>query len=400
MYSPFMSGGEMAPDEITRRISKEDIQFDLIALRADKNLPKTEQVGNVTLHRIGPSKRGITFTELGRFPWYLIKVLYVPLAALKARHLSRKGKYDAYWCVMTNMGFVPVVLRMFFGDKTPFILTLQDGDTKEHIAGRRRIRLFAPLFKRIFTDATTVQVISKYLATFAKEMGYPREPVVIPNGVDYKHFSDPRWKQERQKLIYRFNKKPNDFFLVTTSRLVPKNALDDVIRALALLPDRYKFLVLGDGPQGAELWELAQKLGVEKRVMFLGKVPFNDVPAHLAVSDIFVRPSLSEGMGSSFVEAMATGLPVIATPVGGIPDFLHDPATPIGKDAPTGIFCNVRDPQSIADAVERLVASETLRTHIIDNARALVEHTYDWNTITQDMFTKVFKPIFEQDSTH
>ncbi|HXK39664.1 MAG TPA: glycosyltransferase, partial [Candidatus Paceibacterota bacterium] len=305
MYSPFMSGGEMAPDEITRRIPKERIHFDLIALRADARLPKTEQVGNVTLHRIGPSKRGITFAELGRFPWYLIKVLYVPLAALTARRLARSRRYDAYWCIMTNMGFVPVLLKLLFGDRTPFVLTLQDGDTKEHIALRKRIRLFSPLFKHIFADAAAIQAISQFLAAFAKEMGYPGEPVVIPNGVDYEHFADPRWKQEAHKLVYRFDKMPNEYYLITTSRLVEKNALDDVLRALALLPERFKFLVLGDGPQGEALWGLAKKLSIEKRVMFLGKVPFSEVPAHLAVADVFIRPSLSEGMGSSFIEAMA-----------------------------------------------------------------------------------------------
>jgi glycosyltransferase involved in cell wall biosynthesis len=395
MYAPFMSGGEMAPDEITRRIPKDRMHFDLIALRADKDLPLVEQMENVTLHRIGPSKQGITFSELGRFPWYLIKVLYVPLAAFKALQLSRKKKYDAYWCIMTNMGFVPAILRAVFGDRTPFILTLQDGDTKEHIAGRKRIRLFAPLFRRIFTDAATVQAISHFLARFAKEMGYPGEPVVIPNGVDYAHFADPRWEREKQKLIYRFDKKPNEYYLVTTSRLVPKNALDDVIRALALLPERYKFLVLGDGPQGEELWELACKLKVEKRVMFLGKVPFSEVPGLLAISDVFVRPSLSEGMGSSFIEAMAAGVPVVATPVGGIPDFLINPESPMGKIAPTGIFCNVRDPQSIAHAVERIIDNEKLRTQIIGSAQDLARRSYDWDLITKDMEQKVFAPVFD-----
>lgn len=395
MYSPFMSGGEMAPDEITRRIPQERIHFDLIALRADKKLPLTEQVGNVTLHRIGPAKRGITFTELGRFPWYLIKVLYVPLAVLKARALARQQKYDAYWCIMTNMGFVPVVLRMFFKDTTPFILTLQDGDTKEHIALRKRIRLFAPLFKRIFTQASSVQAISHHLARFAKDMGYRGEPTIIPNGVDYAHFADPKWDKEAQKLKYRFDKKPNDYYLVTTSRLVPKNGLDDVIRALALLPDRFKFIVLGDGPQGEALWKLARKLKVEKRVRFLGKVPFDQVPAHLWMSDVFVRPSLSEGMGSSFVEAMAAGLPVVATPVGGIPDFLFDPDTPTGKVAPTGVFCGVRDPESIVRAVNRIVDNEKLRTTIIECARDLVRRTYDWNLIARDVEQKVFAPLFD-----
>ncbi len=398
-YVPFIGGAELAVKEITSKIAPENIHFDLITLRGDAKLPKVERIGNITVYRIGPSKRGITFSELGRFPWYLIKVLYIPLAVFAARRLSRVKKYDAYWSVMTNMGFIPVLLKMFFKDTTPFILTLQDGDTKEHITGRLRIKLVLPLFKRIFTDAHTVQAISHFLGHFAKEMGYPGIPVVIPNGVNYALFSDPVWKKEAHKLIYRFDKKPNEYYLITTSRLTGKNAVDDIIRALALLPERYKFLVLGEGPMGKELWKLSDKLDVAKRVMFVGHIPYEQIPAYLAISDVFVRPSLSEGMGNSFIEAMAARVPVVATPVGGIPDFLTDPDSPMGKVSPTGVFCKVRDPQSIATAVERIIDNEKLRLQIVRSAQELAAHSYDWNLIAHDMERKVFEPLWSRSST-
>ena len=394
-YAPFIGGAEVAVKEVTNRISPERIHFDLVTLRGDAKLPVTERIGNVTVHRIGPAKPGITFAELGRFPWYLIKVLYVPLAVLKARALSRTTRNDAYWCLMTNMGFIPVILRMFFRDTTPFVLTLQDGDTKEHIMGRLRIRIFSPLFKRIFTYASAVHAISRFLATFAKEMGYRGEPVVVPNGVNYVLFADPVWRKEAHRLVYRFDKKPNEYYLITTSRLTKKNAVDDIIRALALLPERYRFLVVGEGPMAEELWKLAEKLGVEKRVMFIGHVPYDQIPAYLAIADVFVRPSLSEGMGNSFIEAMAARVPVVATPVGGIPDFLIDPDASVEGEPPTGIFCKVRDPRSIAIAVERIIDSEPLRDRLITNAQDLAERSYDWNLIAHDMEQKVFAHVFD-----
>ncbi len=394
-YVPFIGGAELAVKETTDRLSPEKIHFDMITLRGDAQLPITEQIGNVTVHRIGPAKPGITFSELGRFPWYLIKVLYVPLAVLKARELSRMHAFDAYWCLMTNMGFVPVLLKMFFKDRTPFILTLQDGDTKEHIMGRLRIKMFLPLFKRIFTQASAIHTISNFLATFAKEMGYPGVPIVVPNGVNYALFADPAWKREVHRLIYRFDKKPNEYYLITTSRLTKKNAVDDIIRALALLPERYKFLVLGEGPMAEDLWKLTEKLDLAKRVMFIGHVPYDQIPAYLAISDVFVRPSLSEGMGNSFIEAMAARVPVVATPVGGIPDFLIDPDVPVGDLAPTGVFCKVRDPQSVAHAVERIIDNEKLRNRLIENAQELARHSYDWNLIAQSMEHKVFLPLFD-----
>ncbi|MEK7579318.1 MAG: glycosyltransferase family 4 protein [Patescibacteria group bacterium] len=393
MYHPYESGAEMAVRFITDQISKEEIEFDLIALRADANLPRIERVGNVTIHRIGPSKKGITFEDLSRFPWYLVKVLYVPLAVLKACSLSRGKPYNAYWSLMTNMGFPVVLLRKFFRDMTPYILTLQDGDTTEYITKRRRIRLFSGLLKRIFTEATVVQAISKYLAQFAKDMGYPGEPVVIPNGVEFERFASTKHTKETNKLIYALNKKPNEVYLVTTSRLVEKNALGDVIAALSKLPERVKFLVLGAGPLGERLWKEVVSKGLQKRVRFCGQVDTDLVPAYLQVSDIFVRPALSEGMGSSFLEAMAAGIPIVATRVGGIPDFLIDPESPLGKVAPTGLFCEVKNPESIASAVVRLMENDVLRKKIVKNAREMVRVKYGWDTVARDMREKVFVKV-------
>ncbi len=171
--------------------------------------------------------------------------------------------------------------------------------------------------------------------------------------------------------MYRFDKKPNDVFLITTSRLVDKNAVDDIVRAVALLPERVKLLVVGEGPNAEALWNLGVELGVEKRVRFIGHVLYKDIPAYLAISDIFIRPSLSEGMGNSFVEAMAAGIPVIGTPVGGIVDFLFDPQSPQGSIAPTGLFCRVRNPQSIADAVNRLTEDPKLVRTLTKNIELL-----------------------------
>lgn len=108
-----------------------------------------------------------------------------------------------------------------------------------------------------------------------------------------------------------------------------------------------------------------------------------EVPKYLAVSDIFVRPSLSEGLGNSFLEAMAAGLPVVATPVGGIPDFL--------RDGETGLFCEVKNPKSIAEKVKILLVNKVLREKIIKNAQEMVLRDYDWDLIAGKM-----RNIFEK----
>ena len=121
----------------------------------------------------------------------------------------------------------------------------------------------------------------------------------------------------------------------------------------------------------------ADELEVSHRVKFLGFIPYADMPKYLSVCDIFIRPSRSEGFGNSFIEAMAARLPVIATPVGGIPDFIHD--------GETGVFASPDNPQSIVKAVELILGDVTLRSTMVENAYAMVLEKYSWDTVAGEM---------------
>jgi len=178
--------------------------------------------------------------------------------------------------------------------------------------------------------------------------------------------------------------------LVTTGRLVKKNGVGDIIAALKFLPENVKLLIVGSGELEKSL-KLKVKslpdgkagLKLEKRVRFLGFVEPEKIPEYLWASDIFVRPSLSEGLGNSFIEAMAAGLPIIGTPVGGIPDFLFPPERI--DLVPTGLFCQPNNPQSIAEKVNLILTDDSLRRNIIDNGQRLVTEKYDWNLIANQM---------------
>ena len=111
-------------------------------------------------------------------------------------------------------------------------------------------------------------------------------------------------------------------------------------------------------------------------------------------AELYISPSLSEGFGNSFIEAMAAGLPVIATPVGGILDFLFDPEKNPEVE-PTGLFCRVSDPRDLAEKIRRLVSDDRLRTKIAAHGRKRAYELYDWNTITAQMRERVFNPILK-----
>ena len=175
--------------------------------------------------------------------------------------------------------------------------------------------------------------------------------------------------------------------------MVKKNACDDVIRALPHLPKHYHFIILGTGPDENMLRALAKGLKVEERVHFLGQIGHTDLPKYLKASDIFIRPSLSEGMGNSFIEAMARRVPVIATQEGGISDFLFDPEKNPDKE-PTGRAVLIRDPKGIARATKLYMSEKEKTLNIVNNAEKMVREKYDWNLITKDMQEKVFEKLF------
>ncbi len=379
-YPRFIGGAEIAIKEITDRMNADDFEFDLIALRLDRSLPEKEKIGNVMVHRIGWTGTQEASSDSLPFYLHLNKYAYPFLAPLKAFSLNRARKYDAIWAMMANYSGFGALFFKLFNMNMPFLLTLQEGDPIEYI--KHRVRFISGVFKMIFTRADRIQTISNYLASFAKDMGARSEPTVIPNGVDVAHFTKKYPEAELEALKKHLGKSEGDVFLVTTSRLVVKNAVGDVIEALLHLPENVKFLILGTGYEMERLKKTVNDIGVSGRVKFLGYVPHSEMPKYLKISDIFIRPSVSEGFGNSFIEAMAASLPVIATPVGGIVDFL--------KYKETGLFCEVNNPEDIARKVEVYLHDKNLRDEIIDNALKMVKEKYDWNTVSHDMGKRVF----------
>jgi glycosyltransferase involved in cell wall biosynthesis len=208
-------------------------------------------------------------------------------------------------------------------------------------------------------------------------MGFRGTPQIVPNGVDIANFTRAITPERRAELRRGFGFAPDDIILVTASRLSLKNGVDDLIRSLLFLPPQYKALIAGSGEDGDKLRVLTQQKGLSERVKFLGQRGHAELPEILQSGDIFVRASLSEGLGNSFLEAMAVGLPIIGTPVGGIPDFL--------TDGETGVMCQPRDPESIARAALRIVNESSLRAKLVEKGAALVKEKYGWEGIAKNI---------------
>jgi len=381
-YLPLIGGAEIAIKEITDRL--DDFQFDLITLRFNSNLKKSEKVGKINVYRIGFVKNNPSLADLVKWPLKLNKYFFPFTACFMACRLHRRNKYNGIWVMMASFAGFAAMFFKTFHKNVPYLLTLQEGDPFEEI--KKKVNLVYPLFKKIFIKADFIQVISNYLAGFAREMGYKGELEVVPNGVDVKKFKVENLKLTAEELKNKLKITRDNKVIITSSRLVKKNAVDDIIKSLYSLSPDIKLLILGDGPDRKKLENLAEQLKLLNRIIFLGAYNNDDLPEYLAISDVFVRPSLSEGQGISFLEAMAAGVPVIATPVGGIVDFL--------RDGETGLFCKVNNPESIAVKIKILLENKELADKIKINARNMIEENYNWDLLAvkiKNIFNRLIK---------
>ncbi|HAZ29039.1 MAG TPA: hypothetical protein DCY48_04690 [Candidatus Magasanikbacteria bacterium] len=361
-YLPFIGGAEVAIREITDRIG-DSFVFDVFTAKMNRLLPSMEHIGNVTVYRVGIGSERVDKYWLAFFGHW------------KALRCHRRAPYAIIWSVMASYnGFAALA----FKKKTnlPFLLTLQEGDTPEHM--EKRGRPLKRWHRQIFQFADGLQTISHFLMEWGKRMGFAGPyAAVIPNGVSMQTFICPdaatrqRMKEQIRKELFL----PNDALLVASvSRLVKKNGLQFLIQAMEHLPNHAHLIVIGSGEDEHILRAGSSAFGVSDRVHFLGEKTHDDIPRYLWGSDIFCRPSLSEGLGNVFLEAMAAEIPVIATPVGGIPDFL--------RNKETGVFCQPGDPHSIADAIHsvaRMPHDEKIQME--KKARQLVESQFAWDDI-------------------
>ena len=392
-YVPYVGGAELAIKEITNRLDPSEYSFDMITLRFDHNLPAVEKVGNVMVHRIGFTAENVKVSDRALpLSCRLAKILFPFTSFFKAISLHRLNRYDFVWAMMANQAGFGALFFKYVHPKVPYLLELQDGNSLERVRVRRPVtKLFWRLYTAIYQRANVIKTISHFIERLAREAGYEGRIEVIPNGVDVTKFSTAVSEDEIVEMKEKYGKKMGDIFLFTASRLVLSRGVEDVIRALPHLPESVKFLIAGDGEDRAKLENIARESHVADRVIFAGHIDHKWLPIYFKISDIFVRPSIVEGMGSAFIEAFAAGIPVVATPVGGIPDFLSDPdLSP--DDEPTGLFCKVHDPESIARAVKKYMENPTLTARIVENAKMLAEEKYDWNLITRDMKTRIFDP--------
>lgn len=353
-FPPLGGGGGVASYEIAKALGARNHEVDVLTTKW-RGLPNEEVVDGLSVYRAPVLGRGRLSTA--SIPSMLS---FLPSGIVRGHGALRKKHYD----VLNTHFAIPsgptgVALSRLF--RTPHVITIIGGDiydpSKRLSPGENP--LLRAVVRRVLNSCAQVVAISEDIKRRARDGLSCRTPIeVIHYGLTPPTFE----KKGREELGI-----PRDaVVLIAIARLIKRKALSHVLRALALVREpAIQLLIIGEGPEQESLADLAKSLGVAQQVNFLGAIWGERKFQHLEAADIFVLPSLHEGFGLVYLEAMHCGLPVVASSTGGQIDFL--------KDGETGFLVPVGDVQALAASLERLAKDEALRRNMGEFNREYVK---------------------------
>jgi glycosyltransferase involved in cell wall biosynthesis len=227
-----------------------------------------------------------------------------------------------------------------------------------------RRNLIIERFLSQFTDAIVCisQAVKKFVTDFEDIQG--NKVHVIYNGVETPDLSEGKLDR------VSFNISGDDIVAITVASLAPHKGHKVLIDAMKIVSSdcrRLRLLIVGDGPLRNDLLSYTEELQLSSLILFAGQR--TDVYSLLRLSDVFVLPSLErEGLGIALIEAMASGLPVIGTRLGGIPEVI--------EEGVTGLLCVPGDSIELADAMKKLISDSTLREKMGHAGRKIYEEKF------------------------
>ena len=262
----------------------------------------------------------------------------------------------------------------------PFVLTYH-GDWQESFGGLIR-RTALSVYNRYLLDkllsrADVIISPSEHYIDESKFLGKYRDKIaVIPNGIEIEDFDIPLSKEECK---VKLDLPPNKNMILFVGNLTPYKGPDVLVKAMPMIVEEIpdvELMFVGSGEMRADMEKLSKKLGVENYVKFAGFVEERLKPLYYRAADVFCLPSTmsTESFGIVNLEAMACGVPIVASKIGGIPDVI--------KDGENGLLIPPKNPEALADAIIYLLENRDVRDKMGYNGRKKVGF-YSWEMIVE-----------------
>lgn len=344
----WLAGTEIATYNISKHLAERGHEVHVVTTR-DAGLPSYEKRDGFFIHRLRvPRIRRIE------------TVLYCVRAFLKVKQLDPD--------IVHAQAVSPTGLSAFLAKKML---------KKSYIVWGRGFDVYMPwrfkgvISKLVLRNAAAVIALTADMKWEIQKI-CAVEPTVLPNGIDLERFENlPSKETLRPRLMIESGQKI--ILFVGVLKLV--KGVRYLIEAMTTIKQKEplaRLLIVGDGEERRALEKLTDSFNLKDCVSFVGRVPNEAVPQYMATSDVFVLPSLSESFGIVNLEAMASGLPIVATKVAGIPATI--------TNGENGFLVEARNPKEIAQKVLLLLQDEGLRERIGERNRQKAKQ-YSWKEI-------------------
>ncbi len=370
-YHPVIGGVESNAERFARYLVSRAVSTQVLTKRLAHDLPDTETRHAVPVRRIGPHGER---SALGK--WLMLPAVYSWL-------VTNAPAYDVV-CVVDyrGVGLAAVAARSRTGRRV-----LMQGQTTGVLsgtiggAGNRSEGAFTRLVKwpirRVYARTDAIACISRVLQDEALAFGIPSDRVhLLPNAIDMARFAPlPAPEREARRLALGFA--PDHVVCAYVGRLSREKGVLELVEAWKTVQPANATLLLAGPDMPGSPWDagpdarsFVENNGLTNSVRVLGAT--DDVAAVLQATDIAVQPSHFEALGLAAIEALACGVPVVASRVGGLPDFI--------RDGENGRLVPPKDPAALSAALKSLVTDHAARSRMASLARASVAD-YDERTV-------------------
>ena len=323
---------------LTKALAELGVKQEVITIKP----PWTKRIENINSVRI--NRFGL--------PIPIRRQLYEIPALIQAVQRA-PGDFDLVHCHSgEDIAVIPIGLAAAKRAGIPLVLTFHNSWNFTYRATKNTQRVRQTLGKKIeilgLRHANVVCTLTNRTAKLFSEKANvnPQKIFVIPDMVDLARFRSIK-NFDEIKIFAKYYCIPKSHkYIVFLGRLVPQKGVIYLLRAVALLREQgeeFVVIICGDGPERPRLEKEAKRLKLSKIVIFTRFVQHDDVPILLSIANIFILPSIFEEFGSTLLEAMAMGLPIVASRIGGIPEII--------KHFKNGLLVTPMDAKCLADAI-------------------------------------------------
>jgi glycosyltransferase involved in cell wall biosynthesis len=357
-YPPLGGGAGQATAALAREFAAAGHE-PLVLTSRFRDQPAEETVAGVRLRRVPVIRRRTDRCTPPEMLTFLASACWTALREIRA---WKPDAAIAFFGIPSG----PVGLLLKLSAGVPYLVSLRGGDVPGFQPYDLALfhKLLGPVIRLLWKRSAGIVANSAGLRALARRFAPEMEIEVIPNGVDARTFH-PALTDETA---------PGPVRLLFVGRVVFQKGLDVLLRALAALAARdFHLEIIGDGDQRAPLSAEIERLGLGGKITFAGWCDRAAIAERYRRADLFVFPSRDEGMPNVVLEAMASGLPIVATVIAGSEDLV--------RAGENGCLVPPEDATALAAALDRLIAQPELRRTMGRASREIVEREYTWTRV-------------------